>query len=160
MDLSRAARVDSATVRRAGSADAPAVADVLIDSRRAAGDAIPPTAHSDDEMREWVGAVVIPGREVWLAEDAGGRALGVLVLHEDRVDQLYIEADCTGLGLGSRLVELAKSRRPHGLQLWTFLSNTAAQRFYLRHGFVVAETTDGAGNEEQAPDVRFVWTAR
>jgi GNAT superfamily N-acetyltransferase len=96
---------------------------------------------------------------VWLAEDAGGRALGVLVLHDDWVDQLYVEGDSTGQGLGSRLLELAKSRRPDGLQLWTFASNTAAQRFYLRHGFVVAETTDGSGNEEQAPDIRFVWTA-
>ncbi|WP_327002107.1 GNAT family N-acetyltransferase [Dactylosporangium sp. NBC_01737] len=51
-----------------------------------------------------------------------------------------------------------KSRRPAGLQLWTFASNTAAQRFYLRHGFVVAETTDGSLNEERAPDIRFVWT--
>jgi GNAT superfamily N-acetyltransferase len=152
--------MEPATVRRAGPHDAPAVADVLINSRRAAGDAIPPGVHPDDEVRAWVGAVVVPQREVWLAEDAGGRALGVLVLHDDWVDQLYIEADRTGRGLGSRLLELAKSRRPDGLQLWTFASNTAAQRFYLRHGFVVAETTDGSGNEEQAPDIRFVWTAR
>jgi ribosomal protein S18 acetylase RimI-like enzyme len=63
----------------------------------------------------------------------------------------------TGRGLGSRLVELAKARRPTGLQLWTFTANIRAQRFYERHGFVLAETTSGSGNEEQAPDSRFVW---
>jgi ribosomal protein S18 acetylase RimI-like enzyme len=61
--------------------------------------------------------------------------------------------------LGSRLIELAKARRPAGLQLWTFATNTGAQRFYRRHGFAMAETTDGSGNEEQAPAIRFAWIA-
>jgi ribosomal protein S18 acetylase RimI-like enzyme len=39
------------------------------------------------------------------------------------------------------------------------VTNTGAQRFYRRHGFVMAETTDGSGNEEHAPAIRFVWTA-
>jgi GNAT superfamily N-acetyltransferase len=146
------------SLRRAGPDDAAAVADVLISSRRAAAGAIPAAVHSDAEVREWIGAVVIPEREVWLTEDDDGRASAVLVLDGDWVDQLYVSPGRTGQGLGSRLVELAKSRRPAGLQLWTFASNTEAQRFYLRHGFVVAETTDGSGNEEKAPDIRFVWT--
>jgi hypothetical protein len=32
-----------------------------------------------------------------------------------------------------------------------------AQRFYLRHGFVEVERTDGAGNEEHAPDIQYGW---
>lgn len=158
MDVSHTGRVDSVMPRRAVLEDARAVADVLIRSRRAAGDAIPAAVHSDAETREWIRTVVIPEREVWLVEDADGRPLGVLVLAEDWVDQLYIEPAFTGKGWGSRLIQLAKSRRPAGLQLWTFATNTAAQRFYLRHGFVVAETTDGSGNEEKSPDIRFVWT--
>lgn len=109
-------------------------------------------------MREWISFVVIPEREVWVAEDGAGQPLAVLVLDDDWIDQLYVAPGHTGGGLGSRLVELAKSRRPAGLQLWTFASNAGAQRFYLRHGFTVAETTDGSGNEERAPDIRFVWT--
>ncbi|GGK31740.1 N-acetyltransferase [Pilimelia terevasa] len=159
MGLSHAGRVDSATPRRASLEDAPAVAEVLLRSRRAAVDAIPPAVHSDAEVRDWIRTVVIPEREVWLAEDADGRPLGVLVLDGEWVDQLYIEPAFTGMGLGSRLIQLAKSRRPAGLQLWTFVTNTAAQRFYLRHGFTVAETTDGSGNEEKAPDIRFIWAA-
>lgn len=151
--------VDAAEPRRAGPEDAGAVADVLIRSRRAAGAAIPPAVHSDAETREWISAVVLPEREVWLLEDSESRPLAVLILDGDWVDQLYVDPACTGRGLGSRLIELAKSRRPAGLQLWTFVTNTGAQRFYFRHGFLVAETTDGSGNEEQAPDIRFVWTA-
>ncbi|GIM89350.1 hypothetical protein Ato02nite_011430 [Paractinoplanes toevensis] len=143
--------------RRAEAADAPAVADVIIRSRRAAAGAIPAAVHSDAEVHEWIGAVVVPDREVWLTEDADGRPLAALVLDDDWIDQLYVEPAVTGHGLGSQLVELAKSRRPGGLQLWTFATNTGAQRFYRRHGFIEAETTDGAGNEEKAPDIRFVW---
>lgn len=159
MGLSRSERMDSATSRRAGPEDARAVADVLIRSRRAAAGAIPAAVHPDAEVREWIHAVVLPEREVWLMEGADSRPLAVLVLDDDWVDQLYVDPAATGSGLGSRLIELAKSRRPAGLQLWTFATNTGAQRFYRRHGFTVAETTDGSGNEEKAPDIRFVWTA-
>lgn len=32
-----------------------------------------------------------------------------------------------------------------------------AGTFYERHGLVAIEVTDGAGNEEKEPDVRYVW---
>jgi GNAT superfamily N-acetyltransferase len=159
MGLSHTERVDSATCRRADSDDVQAVADLLVRSRRAAVGAIPAAVHSDAEAREWISTVVIPEREVWLMEDADSQPLAVLVLDGGWVDQLYVEPACVSMGLGSRLIELAKSRRPTGLQLWTFVTNTGAQRFYRRHGFVMAETTDGSRNEEQAPDIRFVWIA-
>lgn len=159
MGQSHTESTDSAAARRAGPQDAGTVADILIRSRRAALGAIPAAVHSEAEIRGWVGAVVIPEREVWLMEEAGGRSLAVLVLDDDWVDQLYVDPEHTGRGWGTRLLELAKSRRPVGLQLWTFATNTGAQRFYRRHGFAVAETTDGSGNEEKAPDIRFVWPA-
>ena len=159
MGLSQSERADSAICRRADSNDVQAVADVLIRSRRAAVGAIPAAVHSDAETREWIRTVVIPEREVWLMQDADSQPLAVLILDGSWVDQLYVEPTCTGMGLGSRLIELAKSRRPAGLQLWTFVTNTGAQRFYRRHGFVVAETTDGSRNEEKAPDIRFIWSA-
>jgi hypothetical protein len=70
MGLSHTDRVDSASSPRAGAEDAGAVADVLIRSRRAAAGAIPGGVHSDDEVREWIGAVVVPEREVRLTEEA------------------------------------------------------------------------------------------
>lgn len=158
MNASGDAWLGSTTSRRAGAGDALAVADVLIRSRRASAGAIPAAVHSDSEVREWISGVVIPEREVWLTENDGGRPLAILVLDDDWIDQLYVDPAVTGRGLGSQLIELAKSRRPGGLQLWTFASNSGAQRFYRRHGFTVAETTDGSGNEEKWPDIRFVWS--
>ncbi|WP_199489274.1 GNAT family N-acetyltransferase [Micromonospora craniellae] len=158
VDSSGASRRGPVTPRRAGPEDARAVADLLIGARRAAVGAIPAMVHSDAEVREWVSVVVIPDREVWLTEGGDGRLLAVLVLDGHWVDQLYVDPARTGRGLGTRLIELAKSLRPAGLQLWTFASNTGAQRFYLRHGFALVDTTDGSGNEEKAPDIRFAWT--
>jgi GNAT superfamily N-acetyltransferase len=157
MDAGKGGRPDPAIFRRAAPDDARAVADVLIRSRNASVGSIPRAVHSDDETREWIKTVVIPQREVWVAESDASQVLAVLVLDGNWIDQLYVDPACTGTGLGSRLVELAKARRPEGLQLWTFVTNTGARRFYHRHGFVVVEMTDGSRNEEKEPDIRFAW---
>ena len=83
--------------------------------------------------------------------------IGLLALGESWLEQLYLALEWRGRGVGDQLEALAKQRRPEGLKLWTFQVNTPAQRFYERHGFVEAERTDGRGNEEREPDVRYVW---
>ena len=83
--------------------------------------------------------------------------VALLVLRGDWIDQLYVDPDLTGRGIGAELLGLAKRERPRGLRLWTFVSNRGAQRFYERHGFSEIERTDGSGNEEQAPAIQYVW---
>jgi GNAT superfamily N-acetyltransferase len=147
---------DEPQLRRGTSADAVIAAEVYLLARRHAVPEIPPLVHSDDEVRQWMHGV-LGEQEVWLAFAGGGALLGLMVLDGDWLGQLYVDPAWTGCGLGARFVELAKRRRPGGLQLWTFVSNVRAQRFYQRHGFTVAECTDGSGNEEKAPDLRYVW---
>lgn len=150
--------------RRARSADAAAAAELYLRARRAGTDAgtIPPLVHGDDEVRGWVARAVIPRLECWLAERESERESGTLValmvLDADWIDQLYVEPQLTGAGIGSELIEVAKRARPDGLRLWTFVSNEGAQRFYLRHGFREVERTDGSHNEEGAPDIQYAWT--
>ncbi len=143
------------TLRLAVGDEADAVADVWLRSRKASVPAIPAPVHRDAEVRRWFAEVVLPSRETWVAEADGIVAL--LVLDADGVDQLYVDPAWTGRGLGSRLLDVAKQRRPAGLDLWTFQSNLGARRFYERHGFEAVEATDG-DNEEGAPDVRYRWT--
>jgi GNAT superfamily N-acetyltransferase len=144
------------TLRRATDRDAGALAELYLRARKAAIPTIPMTAHTDDEVRAWIAELVIPRTEVWLAEDDGGEPVGLLVLDEEWVDQLYVEPGLTGRGIGTELIELAKRRRPAGLRLWTFESNAGAQRFYERHGFRATDRTED-DNEEGVPDILFVW---
>ena len=149
-------------VRRATAADADAVADVWL---RSFGSALPTVrrAHSDDDVRSWIRDVVVPGRETWVAtvDDAVAAmmVLGAVTDIVGEIDQLYVDPPTQGYGLGSRLVTVAKQRYPVGLGLWTFQVNATAQRFYERHGFIAVDRTDGSGNEEREPDVRYRWRA-
>jgi GNAT superfamily N-acetyltransferase len=142
---------------RATEADARAAADLWLRARRAALGAIPAPVHSDDEVRAWFASHVVRDTDLWLAEDRAGTLLGILVLDGPWVDQLYVEPGRTGRGIGSALLELAKRERPEGLRLWTFASNTGAQRFYERHGLAEVRRTDGRDNEERAPDILYAW---
>lgn len=145
------------TLRRAAANDAGASADVLLRSRAAA---LPTVTwpRSDDEVRDYFRDVVVPHRETWVARASyEGEIVGVMVLAGDEVSQLYLLPDWRGHGIGDLFVALAKERSPGGLTLWTFQVNKPAHRFYERHGFAAVEHTDGSGNEEREPDVRYVW---
>jgi GNAT superfamily N-acetyltransferase len=144
-------------LRRAEPEESAGVARVLIDSRREAFPMVPAAVHTDEETQQWVAAHLMNTAEVWVATAEAGEVIGVIALHDDWVEQLYVLSEWAGSGVGTRLLEVAKTLSPSGLQLWTFESNTSAQAFYAHHGFTVAEQTDGAGNEERQPDVRMVW---
>jgi GNAT superfamily N-acetyltransferase len=141
-------------VRRAAGDDAAAVAAVFLDSFHATYEF--PLAHTDDEVRGWIRDRLIPEHEVWVATDEG-RVVALLALAPGWIEQLYVAPDRLGQGIGGRLVALAKARQPDALQLWTFQVNGRARRFYEHHGFVPVEQTDGSGNEERQPDVRYAW---
>lgn len=144
-------------IRRAADGDGGEIARLWLRARRASIPAIPPPVHSDDEVTGWFRDVVLLQREVWLAcRDDDRQILGLMVLDCEWVDQLYVEPDHLGRGIGSQLLDVAKARRPDGLQLWTFQSNAGARRFYERHGFSEVGRTDG-DNEEGAPDIRYAW---
>lgn len=149
-------REPGVSIRRATPRDVEGVADVWWRSRTASVPAIPPTIHDQGEVRAWLAQMVGPPRDLWVASRP--EIVAMMLLDGHWVDQLYVDPTSTGRGLGSRLVAEAKVLHPDRLDLWTFQSNTAARRFYERHGFVGHETTNG-DNEEGAPDVHYVWQA-
>lgn len=143
------------TIRRAKAADATAIAEIHIAARRVAMPYLP-ELHSDAETHAWVAGVMLPQQEVRVVEAAGVVA-AFAALHDGWLEHLYVAPTYQGRGFGTRLLEQAKARYPAGLQLYAFQRNTRARTFYERHGFVAVEFGNGSGNEEEEPDVRYVW---
>ena len=142
------------TLRRALEDDAGQLASVHLDSRQRA--AMPPGVHTDDEVRRWLAGRLRSDDEIWLAE-VDGAVAAYARMAESWLDDLYVAPPFAGQGLGSALLDLVKSLRPDGFCLWVFESNHPARDFYERRGLVALERTDGAGNEERAPDVKMAW---
>ena len=147
-------------LRAATAADAASVAHVLIETRR---ELMPfaPSAHSDADVRRWVRDTLIPsgGVTVAVVEDA---VAGVLAVSDQAgvawIDQLYVHPTQVARGIGRILLmhALATLRQPaQPWQLYTFQANHHARAFYERHGFSAVAFSDGAGNEEQRPDVLY-----
>ena len=145
------------TIRRGTQADAVAAASLWLRARQRSLGTIPAPVHDDDDVHRWFASHVVCDTELWIAENAAGTPVGILVLEGEWVDQLYVEPAMTGRGIGTQLLSVAKRERPGGLRLWTFASNTPAQRFYERHGFVEMDRTDGQDNEERAPAILYTW---
>ncbi len=144
-------------LRPATAEDATAVADLHLAARRAAVPAMPAPVHDDDDVRSWMAGRLRAGDEVWVAEAEGVGLAGYLRMTPEWLDDLYVSPRLTGQGIGSALLDLAKSLQPSGFALWVFETNTGARRFYRRHGLVELEHTDGSTNEERAPDLRMAW---
>ena len=144
-------------LRRARSADADAVAEVLFASR---GTFLPylPSPRAEDEVRRWIADTVIPTQEVTVAL-ADGRIVGFIGLDQHDgaswVASFYLQPGHTSQGIGARLLAqlLERARRP--VRLWCFQQNAGARRFYERHGFKAVKFTDGRDNEERTPDVLY-----
>lgn len=147
---------DADGIRRAVSDEAVAVATLWLHSRRAAAPAIPPSIHSDDEVKAWFRDVVLPTRVLWVIGPRRCPA-AMMVLSHGWVQQLYVAPDRFRQGYGSKLLRLAQSRHDE-LLLWTFEANAGARAFYEKHGFVAAGVS--AENEEGAPAVRYRWVAQ
>lgn len=138
-------------------ADLPAVAALFREARAAAVPHVPPDVHPPEETRAWVLGWDLATHDLWLACDGAGGLLGFALLTPTWLDHLYVAPRAQRAGVGSALLDVAKSVRPGGFCLWVFESNAPARAFYARHGLVELERTDGSGNEEQAPDVRAAW---
>lgn len=145
------------SLRLGTTGDAAVLAGLFIAAREAAYPAIPHSIHPPHEVHTWFRELFAGDRETWVAEQDEA-VVGYLILDPEWLDSLYVRPSLTGQGIGSVLVDLAKSLRPDGFALWVFESNVRAQQFYLRHGLVEAERTDGSDNEEKAPDILMVWT--
>ena len=141
-------------VRRAGPADAEAIAEAFIPSFESL--TFLPMLHTHDEHRAFIRDRVLAEQEVWLAEEAG-RVAGFAALQGDLLTLLYVDPELQGRGAGSALLEQAKARRPEGFTFWVFQPNERARRFYEGRGCRLVRLSDGSGSEEKVPDALYEW---
>lgn len=132
--------------------DAPVIASILSDWIDTTS--WMPRVHTDEEQRGF-GRMLVDRGWTQVVRD-NGAAVGFLSRDGADVHALYVAGSARGLGVGTALLDQAKAATPF-LRLYTFEANTAAQRFYLREGFVEIGRTDGAGNDEHLPDIRYEW---
>jgi aminoglycoside 6'-N-acetyltransferase len=149
-------------LRLAALADAPAVAALLILSRRVLMPFVP-SVHRDDEVHAWVAGHLLPGGGVTVAV-SGSRVVGVLAVSTHNgahwIDQLYVHPAQAASGVGATLLAHAVAwAHAHDatlpVRLYTFQANQHARDFYERQGFVAVALSDGSGNEERCPDVLY-----
>jgi GNAT superfamily N-acetyltransferase len=144
-------------LRPATMADAPLIAQILIDTR-AAFMPYAPSAHSDPELHAWVAERLVPGGGVTVAQCRGTVVAVMATEHTDAaawISQMAVTPSLVGQGIGRRLLAHALATLPSPIRLYTFQANTGARRFYERHGFRAIRFGDGRDNEERCPDVLY-----
>jgi GNAT superfamily N-acetyltransferase len=149
-------------LRAATQRDADTVAEVYLASRRAFL-SYAPLAHSGEGVRRHFASDLIPSGSVTVAVAHGGVGplLGMMAVSQHSgigwIDQMYLLPSAVGRGIGTRLMEQAKSVLGSPIRLYTFQANDGGRRFCERHGFRAVAFGDGSNNEERCPDVLYEW---
>jgi putative acetyltransferase len=82
---------------------------------------------------------------------------GFAIIDPAMVDALYVRPEAQGRGVGSALLDVAKTISPHRLRLWCSDVEDRAKAFYVKNGF---EPTDRVENELGIPLRLFIWKRR
>ena len=141
-------------LRRATACDANAIASVYSASFRLLN--FLPMLHTIEDCRWFIANVILKECEVTVADDETG-IVAFMALRGEEVRLLYTRRDRIGMGAGTQLINAAKVSGVDALELWCFVANERARRFYEARGFRAIRFTDGADNEEHIPDIRYRW---
>jgi putative acetyltransferase len=114
-----------------------------------------PPLQSEEENLRFVREQLMAENYVWVAE-TDGEVVGYAAFNDGWLRHLFVHPNYQGRSIGAALLAhvVADGR---DRQLWTFERNARARAFYEQHGWVLAELTDGRGNEQQEPEVRYFW---
>ncbi len=89
----------------------------------------------------------------------GGDVVGFIARDGEEIRALYVASQNRGDKVGLRLLNRARASSSR-LELRVFAANTGAQRFYVRAEFTETGRGDGADNDENLPDIHYVWQRR
>jgi putative acetyltransferase len=118
-------------IRTSTSADGQRVMDIWRSAVDATHDFLAPQDRQDIEREV---AAFLPTISVWLAVDDNDRSMGFMLINDNHLDALFIDAADRGKGVGRALVEHAMQLHP-GLTVDVNEQNDQAIGFYERMGF-------------------------
>ena len=142
-------------LRQAQKADIAAIAQIMGDWCEETS--YIPSLHTRNEDLAFMTKVVATQDVVVAEQDR--QVQGFIARDGPEIGQLFLAAPARGNGIGRQLLALMQARSDR-LGLWCFQANDGARRFYERHGFRVSRMTNGEGNEESLPDIRYIWQAQ
>jgi GNAT superfamily N-acetyltransferase len=93
---------------------------------------------------------------VWVAE-LQNRIVGFMVIKEIErtLEQIFVDVDVQGIGIGTALLNKAKTICPLGLSLTTLQQNVQARKFYEKHGFVAGKF--GVNPVNGQVNIEYTW---
>jgi putative acetyltransferase len=111
--------------------------------------------HTPEEDRWYFREKVFPVCEVFGAFD-DSTLVGIIAFRRDWIDQLYVLPGLQRRGVGTALLDVARSTYS-SLHAWTFQRNAVARSFYESRKFLKIRETDGSDNAEKEPDILYFW---
>lgn len=93
--------------------------------------------------------------KIWVAENIT-YPIAFMAMNAEFIDQLYVHPDYQKHGVGTSLLNLARTLSPSHVWLYTLQININARAFYEKHGFV-AERFGISPPPESEPDVEYHW---
>ncbi|WP_282120681.1 GNAT family N-acetyltransferase [Ruegeria atlantica] len=115
-----------------------------------------PELHSQAETIAFCGRMI---ELDWVTvAETGDGVIGFLALNGAEIHSLYLAPGVRRQGIGQQLLERAKSCRSE-LSLFAFQANHPARQFYERNCFTEVARSSGADNDENLPDIKYVWNS-
>jgi ribosomal protein S18 acetylase RimI-like enzyme len=114
--------------------------------------------HTFEEDCDYFRNVISKKNDIWVA-DMTNHVTGFLAMAGDFVDQLYVHPDSQRRGVGTALLDHARSISRDHVWLYTFQSNTDGRAFYEKNGFI-AVRFGISPQPESEPHVEYHWRPR
>ncbi|MFC6153271.1 GNAT family N-acetyltransferase [Nocardioides yefusunii] len=149
---------DDVLLRPAGEDDVVRMAALQVQARRAA----PMPGVVDPEVLAADLRAGLGDDEFWIAERDGEAVGYVRFVRPDAtrvgwLDDLYVDPNASGQGVGTLLLEFVQASLPGGFGLWAFAENAPARAFYRASGLREREFVPAADSPTGEDEVRMTW---
>ncbi|MCL4274572.1 MAG: GNAT family N-acetyltransferase [Anaerolineales bacterium] len=108
--------------------------------------------------REFFKNIIVPENKMWVYE-INQNPVGFLAMQNDFIDRLYVHPQFHRQGIGTALIEFARTLSPNHLWLYTDQANKMSRAFYEKNGFI-AEKFGVSPPPESEPDVEYHWYSK